>query len=215
MDTERIERALRDGPPNEPVYVLGGFRRSSPPGWWLAVAGLSVGVALVAGIAIGTGIDALRSGGVGDEPEPRVLVAADLQGVWESDPIEFQAWVDALLARGFTQEDVDAFLEHDPFQDHLRYALRIVDERLTVQAAFDDLPFQTLSGGTFTVLDDGTVHFIEGVDGVQVGCEVTVAAAIDDSRLMLNVLDLRDCGVDERMANTLFFEVAAYARVEE
>jgi hypothetical protein len=214
MDADRIEWALREGPPDEPTYVPGSFRRSSQPGWWLAVASLSVGLALVAGIAIGIGLDVLR-GDTGGEPEPRVLVAADLQGVWESDPIESQVFVDALLARGFAQDDIDAFLEHDPFEDRVRYALRFIDDRLIVQAAYDDLPFQTLSAGTFTILDDGSLRFIEVVDGTPVACEPLAAPQIDGARLTLDVLELAGCDTDGRMANTLFFEIATYSRAEE
>lgn len=213
MDTERIETALRAGPPDEPVYVPGSFRRTGLPGWWLAVAGLSVAVALVTGIAIGTALDALRSGGVGSGPG-RDLVVADLQGVWESDPIEHRVWVDALLARGFSQADIDAFLEHDPFADRVRYALSFVDDRVTIQGAYDDLPFETLNPATFTIRDDG-VKFVEILDGVEGACQPLVAAAIDGSRLIMNVLELPGCTTDERMANTLFFEIASYSRAED
>lgn len=214
MDTERIERALREGPPDEPNYVPGAFRRASNSGWGLAVSGLAVGIALIAGIAIGTGLGLLRDD-VGDAPAPPVLTAADIQGVWQADPIAFDAWTETLLARGFSQADVDAFLEHDPFEDQVRYALRFVDERFVVQAAYDDLPFETLGGGTFTVDDAGVLHLVEVVDGVEVGCEITAAASIDGARLVLRVLDLPGCIVDERMANTLFFEVASYSRAED
>lgn len=213
MDTDRIETALRDGPPDEPTYVPGGFRRTSRPGWWFAVAGVAVVIALVTGIAIGTALDALRGGGVGTDPGLRPLATADLQGVWESDPIEHRAWVDALLARGFSQADIDAFLEHDPFADRVRYALRFVDDVVIIQAAYDDLPFQTLGAGTIAVDDDG-IRFLEVVDGVEVACQPLVAAELTGSRLNMNVLELPGCGTDERMANTLFFEIASYSRAE-
>jgi hypothetical protein len=210
MNTERIERALREGPPDEPAYVPGGFRGSSQPRWWLAAAGFSVLLALVVGIGIGTVLDVLR-GGVGVQL-PRVLVAADLHGVWESDPISFEDWVDALLEKGFAQEDIDAFLVHDPFEEQVRYQLRFVDERFIVQAAYDDLPIQTLGGGTFSVDDAGLVHLVEVVDGAPGGCEIIVEAEIDERRMSVRVLDLPGCAVDEQMANTLFFDVASYGR---
>lgn len=213
MDIERIERALREGPPDEPNYVPGTFRQARPSGWGLAVRGLAVGVALMAGIAIGTGLGLLR-GDVGDAPAPRVLTATDLQGVWQADPISFDAWTEALLARGFSQADVDAFLEHDAFEDQVRYQLRFVDERFIVQAAYDQQPIQTLGGGTFTVDQAGVIHLVEVVDGLEVGCVITVAAEVDGSQLLMDVLDLLGCGTDERMANTLFFDVASYERAE-
>lgn len=214
MDIDRIERALREGPLDEPRYVPGSFRRSTQPGWWFAAAGLSVGLALIAGVAIGIGLGVLRGDFAGG-PEPRVPVAADLQGVWESDPVEHQAFVDALRARGFPQEEIDAFLEHDPFEDRVRYALRFIDDRLIVQAAYDELPFQTLSIGTFTILGDGTLRFIEIVDGVRAACEPLTAPRIDGDRLTMNVLELPGCVTDERIAHTLFFEIASYSRTEE
>jgi len=210
MDIERIEQALREGPPDEPTYVPGSFRRTSPHGWWFAAASLSVVIALLAGIVIGTALDALRSGGVGGEPEPRALVAADLQGVWESDPIERQDLEDALLARGFSQADIDPHL--DLVEDHARYALRFVDDRLIAQAAYGDLPFQTLDTGTFIIRDDG---FQIVVDGVQGACEPLAGAEIDGSRLILNVLELPGCDTDERIVNTLFLEIASYSRAED
>lgn len=213
MDAERIERALREGPPDEPAYVPGGFRGSSRPRWWFAVAGASVGlVALVVGVAIGLGLATLRDQNVGSSPEPRVLVAADLQGVWESDPITFGDWVDALRAEGFAQEEIDAFLEHDPFEDQVQYALLFFDGEFIVQAAYDDLPFQTLGGGTVTVDDAGVLHLVEVVDGEPIGCEITAAADISGDRMTLRVLDLPGCNTDEQMANTLFFDIASYRR---
>lgn len=214
MDSKRIERALREGPPDEPAYVPGSFRRSPASGWWIAASGAAVFIALVVGIAIGTGLDTLRSGGMGGEVEPRVLVAADLHGVWESDPIERQVWVDALLERGFAQDDIDAFVDGG-FDDRVRYALRFVDDSITVQTAYDELPFETLGSGTFTVLDNGTVQIIETVNGIQVSCAGVAAVTIDGDRLTMRLLGLSGCSVDERIGDTLFFEIAEYSRADE
>ncbi len=213
MDVERIERALGEGPPDEPTYVPGSFRRGSLPAWRLAAAGLAVGAALISGIAIGTGLGLLRDD-VGNAPAPRVLAAADLQGVWEAEPIAIDAWTEALLARGFGQTDVDAFLEHDSFEDQVRYQLRFVDDRFIVQAAYDDQPVLTLGGGTFTLDENGLVDLVEIVDGAEVGCEFTVTAVIYGSQLLMDVLEFRGCEADEQMANTLFFDVAVYDRAE-
>ena len=211
MDIERIERALRDGPPDEPTYVPGSFRRTSPQGWWFAAAGISAAIALVAGIAIGTALDTLRGGRVGGEPEPRPLVAADLQGVWESDPIERQVLEEALLSRGFSQADIDAHLESLPVGDAARYALRFVDDRLIAQVAYGDQPFQTLDTGTFTISDEG---FQISIPEVQGACEPLAAAEIDGSRLLLNLLDLPGCETDERLVNTLLLDIASYSRAD-
>lgn len=214
MDVERIEAALREGPPDEPAYVPNSFRGAGPSGWRMAMAALTVGVVLVAGIAIGSGLGLLR-GNLGDAPAPRVLTVADLQGVWQADPIAFDAWTEALLARGFSQADLDAFLEHDPFEDQVRYQLRFIGDRFVVQATYDEDPIQTLGSGTFTLNGDGVIHLAEVVGGGETGCEFTVAAEIDRSRLQMDVLDLSSCDTDEQMANTLFFDVAPYVRAED
>jgi hypothetical protein len=213
MKPERFERALREWPPDEPEYVPGRFRRSAQPRSWLAVAGVSVGlVAVVVGVVIGLGLATLRDQNVGSSPTPRTLVAEEVQGVWESDPISFADWVDALRAEGFAQADIDAFLEHDPFEDEVRYALLLFDGEFFVQAAYDGQPFQTLSVGTFDVGETGVMQFVEVVDGVPTGCEITAAAEIEAARLVLRVLDLPGCNTGEQMANTLFFDVASYGR---
>jgi hypothetical protein len=98
---------------------------------------------------------------------------------------------------------------------YVTFALRFVDERLIVQAAYDDLPLQTLGEGVFTVQEDGSLHYIEVIDGVQHTCEVMAAATIDGARLRLEVDDLRGCDADGRMANTLFFRAASYSRTDE
>jgi hypothetical protein len=212
MDIERIEQALREGPPDEPTYVPGSFRRTSPHGWWFAAASLSVVVALVAGIAIGTALDVLRGGGVGGDPEPRPLVAADLQGVWESDPIERQVLEQALLTRGFSQTDINVHLESLPVGDAARYSLRFADDRLIAQVAYGDQPFQTLDTGTFIIRDDG---FQISVPEVQGACEPLAAAEIDGSRLLLNLLELPGCETDERLVNTVLLDIPSYSRADE
>jgi hypothetical protein len=213
MKPERFERALREWPPDEPEYVPGGFRRSAQPRWWLAVAGVSVGlVAVLVGVAIGLGLATLRDQNVGSSPAPRTLVAEDIQGVWESDPIAFADWLDALRAEGFAQEDIDTFLEHDPFEDEVRYALLFFDGEFFVQAAYDGLPFQTLSVGTFDMDEAEVMQLVEVVDGVPSGCGITAAGEIEAARLVLRVLDLPGCNTDEQMANTLFFDIASYGR---
>lgn len=212
MEIERIERALREGPPDEPTYVPGSFRRTSPHGWWFAAAGLSVVIALVAGIAIGTALDALRSASVGGGPEPRELVAADLQGVWESDPIERQVLEEALLARGFSQADIDVHLESLAAGDAARYALRFVEDRLIAQAAYGDQPFQTLDTGTFIISDEGFQIVVPEVPGA---CEPLAAAEIDGSRLILSVLDLSGCETDERLVSTMLLDITSYSRADD
>jgi hypothetical protein len=214
VELERIQRALREGPLDEPTYVPGAFRRAGRTGWSLAITAMAVGVALVAGIAIGAGLGIWRED-VGSRPEPRVLVAADLQGVWRADPIAFDAWTESLLSRGFTQADIEAFLEHDPFEDQAQYQLRFIDERLIVQASYDDRPLVTLNEGRFTVDEDGVARYVEVANGVEGNCVLTVAPEIEGSRLLMDVLDQSVCDSDAELANTLFFDIAMYERAED
>ena len=85
MDMERIERALREGPPDEPAYVPGSYRRG--PGRWIPrlFAVPVIAAALVVGVVVGAGLPAVRDGGVGQAPDP-VAITEALRGTrWTTD----------------------------------------------------------------------------------------------------------------------------------
>ena len=216
MDLERIERALREGPVGEPVYVPGAFRRAHPSPWWLALAGAGVGAAVVIGLVIGLGLDVLRGERVGSAPDPDVL-AAELEGEWVSDEIPFDRWVDELVGRGYDPNDLGNFLLHDPFDETVRYVLVFEGSQLSMQAIYDGGSPIDLSGGEYTVQPDGSFEFIEVVDAPPVvgeACRTVAEVELDDDRLQFDVLDLPGCGVDPAIANTAFFDLAPYTRAD-
>jgi hypothetical protein len=214
MDIERIERALRDGPPDEPAYVPGSFGRSRAPAWWFAAVGMIVMAAVVTGIAIGVGFDALRGAPVGAPPTSEVT-AADLEGRWLSDEISFDRWVDELIARGFDPNDVGNFLAHDPFEQHVRYQLTFDSGRVTISADFDGTGLQVLNLGEYT-LQGGVFSYVETTDAPPVigeACRVSAVPSLDDRRLAWEDVELAGCGVDPSIAHTAFFDLAGYTQV--
>ena len=209
MEIERIERALREGPPDEPVYVPRGFRRPSGRPWTVAFATAAVGVALIIGIGVGFTLDALRGGGLGAPPRP-VLDPAELQGTWLSDEILFREWVDGLLERGFTTEEIASFIEHDPFDRSVQYELSITADAMTMRGSFDGAPMALLTSDSYEILDDGRVRIGDAASE----CRPTAGVALDRARLMFSQPELRGCSVDDRIAGVAFFELTSYGRVE-
>jgi hypothetical protein len=215
MDVDRIERALREGPPDEPVYVPGSFRRGPASPLGFALAGMAVALAIAIGIVVGTGLASVWDERVGVIPEPRVLSADDLQGVWQSEVIGTQDFIEAHRARGFTQDEIDDFLSHEPVADSVRYTIRFRGGGVTIWGAFGERSPQGLSGGRFRVLDDGTLHYTEVVEGAPAGsapCEVLATASIEGNRLTFSILELPNCSVDAQIANISFFELSWYTR---
>jgi hypothetical protein len=208
MDVRRIERALREGPTDEPVYVPGSFRGSDATPRPLAFAAFAVAAALVIGIGVGVAFDALRGGGIGSEPPP-VLDAADLVGTWSSDEISWQEWVDGLVTRGFQTDEIATFLEHDPFNETVQYELSFTAGEVTIRASYDGAPLVTLSGATYSILEDGRVRFAE--DGG--ACRPTAEMTLEGEQMTFRRVELPNCVLDERIAYTAFFDLVPYGRV--
>lgn len=213
MDMERIERALWEGPLDEP-YVPSSYRRG--PGRWIPrlFAVPVIAAALVVGIVVGTGLPAVRDGGVGQAPDP-VAISEALRGTrWTTDEITVNAWRNALLERGFTAADIAAFLEHDPFATSVRYLLAFDDSRVTIQASYDEAPPITLTLGGWRIREDGMLVAAEIVDGIPpgAGCSIEALVEVGDGALAFDIADFTRCGVDARLANTAFFNLAQYAQ---
>jgi hypothetical protein len=157
MNTERIERALREGPPDEPMYVPGGHRQAVNRNLLAAVAGVALAAALVIGVVVGVTLDTLRgpSGGVG-APNVEAL-AAELEGMWTSEATTPDAWVEGLLALGYAREDVELALGNFPPYERARWQLVFADEHLQIFGSFDGGPWIGLSGGPYELLPDGSI----------------------------------------------------------
>ena len=211
MDLERIEQALRGGPPDEPTYAPGSFGRPRLSAWWMALAGATVMAAVVVGIGIGVGFDAVR-GPVFGAPPPPPAVMADLEGTWVSDEISFDRWLDEVVTRGFDPNDVGEFLLHDPFEQHVRYQLAFDSGRVTISANYDDTGMQVLNDGEYT-LREGVLSYVESTDRPPVigqSCGVDAKPVLDGPRLVWENVKLHGCGVDSRIAHTVFFDLLPY-----
>ena len=216
MNLERIEQALRDGPPDEPTYAPGSFDRPRLSAWWIALAGVTVTAAVVVGIAIGVGFDAVR-GPLFGAPPPPAAVMADLDGTWVSDEISFERWVAELSRRGFDPNDIGEFLLHDPFERRARYQLTFNSGRVTVSADYDDTGMQVLNYGEYT-LQEGVFSYVESTDRPPVigqSCGLDAEPVIDGPRLVWENVELHGCGVDSSIAHTVFFDLLPYTRVSD
>jgi hypothetical protein len=206
MDLERIERALRQGPADEPVYVAGGFRRAGRRRSMLLVTA-AVGSALVVGVVLGLGLDTLRSPS-GDTGVPALdleALNAELAGTWLSDPITRDQFVDFMVEAGHAEADIDAFLEHDPIVSSSRFGLAFDGRaRLVVFEMPEGGIADILSNGPYELLPDGRLTFDD------LGCVVTARFTIAGDRLTFEPVSLEGCDPDERIANSAFFNLTPY-----
>jgi hypothetical protein len=205
MDVERIERALREGPMDEPIYVPGTYRRAKS-GWSLAVGAAVLTGVLLVGIATGLGLGLLRTPAPGLGAAELVALAAKLQGTWTSAEITRQQFINSEVALGNNVDDVDNLLNHDPFASSIRFELSFADGRLSVSASKDGGPMLEQSGGPYRLLDTGEIYYED------LGCFITVRFAVNAEHLSFQRISTRSCGADERAANSGFFNLLPYSR---
>jgi hypothetical protein len=206
MDFERIERALREGPVDEPAYVPGAFRRSGRRRSTMLMTA-TVGAALVIGVVLGLRLDTLRSpSGDTGAPAPNLeALNAELAGTWLSDPITQHEFVDFMVQAGHAKDDIDAFLEHDPIPTATRYGLSFDGRELLVvfevpQGGDTDI----LSNAPYELLPDGRLTWDD------LGCVVTARFTIAGDRLTFEPVSRTGCDPDERIATDAFFNLTPY-----
>ncbi len=218
MNLETIERILREGPPDEPVYVPGAYRRTAQPRQWL-LSTVAIGLALVIGVLAGIGLDELRNQRRGTAP-PEPVTSADLQGLWVSEPISRDAWVSGLVAQGFDRADVVAVLGRSTFEQ-IQYALRFTGGTLTILSSVDGRPLEENSAGTFTVSNGDTFIYAEDVvddPGLGDVCNsLTAEVGLQAGQLvMANVrLPEETCGREVLIIHAAFFTLAPFDRSSE
>lgn len=209
MDVQRIERALRAGPSDEPLYVPGTFLEERPTSR-LRSALLAGGIvaAVTVGVVMGFGLGAIRPSGdragVGGHAVDPATVG--LPGHWVSQGIARSVWIEALLAKGHRQEDINAFLAHDPFTSTVHYEIDITDDRILISNVVDEGPLAPLGGGPYQMLDASTFRYDD------VGCLVTVHFEITGGWLTFDPPLMGSCNADERVANSAFFNQWPYTR---
>lgn len=206
MDIEAIERALREGPVDEPRYVPGAFRRARQRLWFATTAFVAT-AALVAGVVLGVMLSELRQpgGGVGG-PAPDEL-AAELEGRWVSEVISRAEWISMATASGHDPADIDAFLLHDPIESQVQYELLFQDGRIEVFGTFDGSPSERLAGGPYRLLDNGALRCFN-----EIGCFITATFELSADRLSFSPIATESCDEVERLAMWAFFNAAPYTR---
>lgn len=206
MDTERIERALREGPPDEPVYVPGGHRDPRRRLWSLARVAAVLSTAVVIGVMIGVSLSVLREpSGLGGAVDVRVL-AAELEGAWESNEITAVSWRAELIALGHRREDVDAALARATPHDRVRYRMVFADDHVQIFGSFDGSEWDPLSGGPYELQADGSLIYDD------IACFITASVAIDGGLLSFSPIETRSCNAEETLNNVAFFNLVDYAR---
>jgi hypothetical protein len=208
MDVERIERALRDGPVDEPLYVPGSFRRPGRTGWSMAVVFASAGAALVLGVFVGLGLGVLRTPGDVGSPVDTDALAAQLEGRWTSEEMTRDEWNNGLVALGFDIDDVEAFHRHDPIASTVRYELEFRDGWLDLFVEAPPNPLVEMGDGPLRILPDGRIHHDDR------DCFVTMAFDTDGDQLTFARISTESCGVEEQLANSAFFNLSTYTRLD-
>jgi hypothetical protein len=208
MNLERIEQALREGPVDEPSYRPGTFRRTSPLSWPVMLAAATVAAALFMGIVIGSGVSVLRNpfGQPGKQPPDPAALRVALVGGWETAEISKDDWTAAILARGFAQADITAFLAHDPFERTIRYQLKFASDRLIISSLADAGTARVLSNVPYEILADGRLRYDD------LGCIVSVFFVLDGDGLTFAPISVDSCNADEQIANRAFLNLAPYTR---
>jgi hypothetical protein len=207
MNLERIERALRDGPPDEPLYVPGTHRARRDVRLLLAAASAVLAFALVVGIGIGFGVSVLRGpGDVGSGVDLDAL-AANLEGQWISTEISSDEWVDGLIALGHDRDDVQVALDNFPPYEAVQWRLDFADDHLQIFGSFDGGPFISMSGGPYELVPDGSIAYDD------IGCFMTIPVEVQGSRLLLEPMRTESCNADERLNNDGYFQLVEYERL--
>lgn len=204
MNDEAIERALREGPVDEPRYVPGAFgpaRRLQP----LVMAGAVVG-ALVLGIVIGLGLDVLRSPSpnVGGPQVDPAVVHRQLAGTWLSEPVTEDEFIDFMLQRGHARADVDAFLDHDPIETTLQWGLDFDGrDNLVVFSVTGDGVTNVLANGPYELLADGRLRWVDRT------CTLVAEFSVSAEALAFGQLAPATCNPEERIAHDIFFALGS------
>lgn len=202
MNLERIERALRDGPVDEPRYVPGAFgsaRRTEP----LLLAGAVVG-ALVLGVVIGLGVGLLRapSPNVGGPSTNSALIQEQLEGTWLSEQVTQEELVTYMLDNGHSQADIDEW--HDPIDSTLQWGLDFNGRgNLVVFTVTGDGVIEVVAEGSYELLPDGRLRWTD------ITCVTIANVRVSADQLIFGERESQNCDTEERIAHDTFFGLAS------
>jgi hypothetical protein len=206
MELERIERALREGPVDEPLYEPGAFR--PPRARRRLTFASAIGAALVLGVVIGVGLDVLRQqpADVGNPPVDLDLLGEELSGSWTSGAYTRDDFVSYVTDAGYRAEDIDRFLAHDPIPGTVRWGLDFDGRgRLVIFRTLDDTGTEVLVNMLYELQPDGRLRWVDG------DCSAIVEFTVDGDQLSFGELEIESCapGEDDRIAMTAFFDLAS------
>lgn len=205
MDLDRIERALREGPADEPIYEPRAFGRRRGHQWLLFAGGMAG--AMILGVVVGLGIGVVRQP-VGDDGVPAVdldRLGEELSGSWMSTSFTEQEFVGHLTEAGYSAQDIAAFLEHDPIPGTVRWGLDFDGrERLVVFRTLDEAQTEILTNVVYELLPDGRLRLIEG------GCSVVIGFLLEGELLTFAQPQFGACvpDTDTQVAFETFFGLA-------
>jgi hypothetical protein len=205
MDVERIERALREGPVDEPRYEPGSYRGRQTLQWVL-FAGAMAG-ALMVGVVLGLGLDLVRQPS-GDVAAPVVdleTLGEELSGSWMSGSFTEDDFVGYMTGAGHAAEDIAAFLEHDPIPGTARWGLDFDGrERVVVFRTLDESRTEILNNSVYELLPDGRLRWTDGE------CSFILEFTVEGEELTFGQVELDRCdpGPDDLIATATFFGLA-------
>ena len=161
MDGQRIERALRDGPADEPIYVPGSFRGNARSGWsWVVLVGAAT-AAVVATVVIGLALGMLGKPERWRRRSTSKRCTPGCREIGRRTHFSRQEWVSSMEALGYDVNDIEIFLDHEVFEQSIDYRLAIGDAVLTNLTSFDHGPPTKNSDADYRILEDGRLELVE------------------------------------------------------
>ena len=209
MDLDRIERALREGPPDEPRYTPGMYARQRRSLLTMAAAAAVLAAAVITGLVVGIGLDVLqRPGSLVGGPADVALLEGQLEGQWTSGEISREAFISKLVEQGHQIDDVNSFLKppEPAIERSVRFRLVFQARELVIERSVDEKAWHRAAAGAYGVAPDGTLTYDD------LGCIITVGFAVSDETLTFDRIGTEHCGAIERVANSAFFNLSSYQR---
>jgi hypothetical protein len=209
MDLDRIERALREGPADEPRYTPGMYARQPRSLLAMAAAAAVLAAAVITGLAVGIGLDLLqRPGSLVGGPANVGLLEGQLEGQWTSGEISREAFISKLVEQGHQIDDVNSFLKppEPAIERSVRFRLIFQTGDLVVERSVDGRAWDRAAVGPYRVLPDGSLWYDD------LGCIITAGFAVSDEALNFDRIGTQHCGAIERVANSAFFNLSSYER---
>jgi hypothetical protein len=127
------------------------------------------------------------------------------EGTYRTPELTREQLAAAALEAGFTEEDIDAFLDADGIEGTVQFALQLAAGGWTQRYAYDGGDEDVGWRGTYVVVDEDTVIATDPCG------PITYDYRIEGDELTLDMVDDRcDGGVGELIAQTIIFESSPF-----